>query len=247
MSDKSVRRWLVTGSVLFHVAALGGLAIAAMWRIDKLPINDHAGVVAAFEMPPEPRGGAPKAQVLKPKDPVVVKVKPPVITQPVVTQEQHVTTTQVAVSTTIGTGTGSGTGTGTGTGSGSASGSGTGSGSGSGSAAEAVVHKTVTKPPIITPADAKALRISGDDQIDAPGAVKVAMVHAGQASLFAAIRICISAGGEVDSVTILRSTGYSEYDQKLVDEMGTWQFHPYLKEGVATAACTVDTLRYVMR
>src|SRR5690348_1863113 len=83
MSDKSVRRWLVTGSVLFHVAAVGALAVAAMWRIDKLPINDHAGVVAAFEMPPEPRGGSPKPQdPLKPKD--VVKTKPPVPTQPVV-------------------------------------------------------------------------------------------------------------------------------------------------------------------
>jgi len=247
MSDKSVRRWLVTGSVLFHVAALGALAVAAMWRIYKLPINDHAGVVASFEMPPEPRGGGtPKQDPIKAKD-VVVKTKPPVVTQPVVTQEQHVTTNPVVVSETIGTGSGSGTGTGTGTGSASGTGTGSGSGSGTGTEVKPVEHKVVTKPPIITPADAKALRISGDDQIDAPGSVKVAMVHAGQSSLFAAIRICISVGGAVESVSILRSTGYSEYDQKLVDQMSRWQYHPYLKEGVATAACTVDTLRFILK
>jgi hypothetical protein len=46
----------------------------------------------------------------------------------------------------------------------------------------------------------------------------------------------------------MRSSGYPDYDHRLVGEMQDWQYRPYrLDDGTAVAVCTSIVFRYRMK
>jgi TonB family protein len=100
---------------------------------------------------------------------------------------------------------------------------------------------------VISPDVAKGLRKSGNDQIPAPTAVRTAMLRAKQSKAVGTIKLCLNGRGKVDRVEVLKSTGYDEYDDVLVDEMRDWRYEPYTVDGEGVPACTVVTIVYVMK
>ncbi len=88
-------------------------------------------------------------------------------------------------------------------------------------------------------------RIEGDPQIAPPETVKQGMARSGLDSLTGAVKMCLDKRGSVSSLRMLRSTGFSDYDQRLLAGMRTWRYRPYkLDSGAAVSVCTVVTFIY---
>jgi TonB family protein len=88
-------------------------------------------------------------------------------------------------------------------------------------------------------------RIEGDPQIAPPETVKQALVRSGLDSLTGSVKMCLDKEGRVRSLRVLRSTGYREYDQRLLGGMRSWRYHPYtLDSGAAVSVCTVVMFIY---
>jgi TonB family protein len=254
--NRRVRTVVITASVVIHAAAVTALAIGAMWQIDKLELSDSP-VKAAFVMPaPPPSGGSPPAAAaLVPVKREPRKTTPKEPTQPKVTEDPDDPIEEIKKETT-----GSGTGTGTGTGT-AKTGDGDGDDDGGdGDCKEEPCGEDTTKKEkqkieepkvketeILDQNSAARLRTSGNDQIAAPNSVRQQMMRAVKNKVIGTVKLCVGTDGRVDSAKVLKSTGYDEYDDKLLSEMRAWKYRPYQHEGEATRFCTAITLVYIMK
>lgn len=116
-----------------------------------------------------------------------------------------------------GSGTGTGTGTGTGSGSGSGSGNGSGNGSGEGRGVPVKPPRLLREVAPVYPASA---RNSG-----ATGVVTV--------------RILVGAGGSVEDVTVVGSSGNGAMDNSVVTAVNKWRFSPAKDKYGQNARCRV--------
>ena len=88
-------------------------------------------------------------------------------------------------------------------------------------------------------------RISGDPQIRAPDSVRQQMARAALQQVLGNVKMCLDKNGRVRSVSILKSTGFKEYDQLLLSRMRDWRYRPYrLNTGAAVPVCTAVTFIY---
>ena len=91
------------------------------------------------------------------------------------------------------------------------------------SQAQPAVAKTEA-PHNISPAAFKALRLSGNVQIDAPTMVAKEMVRDSKAKVSAAVKVCVNASGEITVASMIKSSGYEGYDKVLLDGVRGWKF-----------------------
>jgi periplasmic protein TonB len=233
------RHWLVGVSLVLHIAVIFGLFVAGMWRVDQLdPAKHHIDLAVQLPPPPAPSGGPTlKAQPFTPRTPRHVVHEPVQIEKPV---------TEVPSTETGGPGLGSGIGSGDGPpdsdgpcltdcGPGSA-------------AAPAPVQ--VTPPPApasIPPTVLRGLRISGETQIQANDNVKTEMRRDGKDEVKAMFKVCLDTHGDVGSLSMLRSSGYSAYDADLLAAIRGWRYRPYLVNTTAIPVCGVVTFIYGMK
>jgi TonB family protein len=250
-----MRKSLIVGSIVVHAAAVVALSIAAMWKIEKLPIQDRGGVVASFQLPHDTGGGAaPKqAPLIAKKD--KVKVRPKDLVQPDKRKvEQDVAVTDSPTADVIGDSTEGLPGNGTG-------GDGLGKDKPSGGCViepcpkddttttvvkkkEEVVKKKTTT---ITIPETDASRVSGNSRIEAPQNVKIQMQRADVHRVLGTIKLCVNDRGSVTRASVAKSTGYDDYDDKLVSEMSDWRYQPLVRDGAKTPFCTFVTLVYLMK
>jgi TonB family protein len=88
-------------------------------------------------------------------------------------------------------------------------------------------------------------RIEGDPQIAPPDSVRQAMARSGVDKLSGVVKMCLDKRGRVGELRVLRSTGHPAYDQRLLDGMRGWRYHPYkLDSGAAVPVCTVVNFIY---
>jgi TonB family protein len=104
-----------------------------------------------------------------------------------------------------------------------------------------------TEPQVVPPHLLSGRRIGGDDRIAAPDAVRLAMVRADEAQLLASIKMCLARDGRVRDLTVLRSSGYPEYDAELLRQMRRWRYEPYQVSGEPVPVCTAVTFIYRLR
>jgi len=245
-AGRRVRTLVVSGSIVAHAVAVAALVVLAFWRIDKLPLADRP-VRAAFVMPgaPAPSGG-PKQTMPKARPPerptkrVITEV-----TQPTDRPPENAPTSADA---TTGTDTPGGEG---------------GPGLATDPTAATTTDGTCTNPPCggeepsrviekkkktvtIAPNVAAGLRTAGNDQIHAPDSTRVTMLHEGKDRVVGTVKLCIGTDGAIDSAGVLRSTGYPDYDAKLIAEMRAWRYSPYRVNGEAVPFCTAVTVVYRM-
>jgi protein TonB len=89
----------------------------------------------------------------------------------------------------------------------------------------------------ITSVEMAALRISGETQIEPSLERKQALAAAQRYQLVVDLRVCISDLGAVTSVDVVRSSGFADYDARLVTKARAWRYRPYSLDGVAQPVC----------
>ena len=58
-------------------------------------------------------------------------------------------------------------------------------------------------------------------------------------------KLCLSADGNVAAVNQIKSTGFGQYDAKILSTIRTqWKYRPYVVNGKAVPVCTAVTFIY---
>jgi TonB family protein len=244
------RRWLVIVSIAVHAAIIGGVIVSDMWKIERLS-PDRLGVeIASFQMPSDSGGGdfkesdKKKEERKKDKRPVEKLVQP---TEPVdPPKEPETTTTDTTGDQTPGTpgnGTG-GDGLGTGTPTCEQPPCGT---DGPGKTGDDKPPVNDDRPPMVDPRVVAGLRISGETQIHPPDSTKAMILHEGKPMVRGTVRLCLDRGGRVTLAQMVGTSGYKDYDARLVAGVRSWRYRPYTVNGKAMPACSVVNFQYKIK
>jgi TonB family protein len=76
---------------------------------------------------------------------------------------------------------------------------------------------------------------------------RAAMLQAGVSSVKGTVRLCVDTAGAVTELMLTESTGYDEYDRKLLSAVRSWRFRPYAVNGTTFAVCSTAEFVYVPR
>lgn len=238
-----MRRTIILASVVLHAGLVFAFLVAGLWRIERVEAGRLSVAIGVpLPPPPAPAGGAApsKAPTFTHKKVVHETTQPEV--KPVETKPA------VAVTTAATTGEGSGEGSGGGSGMAIEEadcmddcGPGTGSGT------ITVEKKKVVTATMVPPTVLRGMRIAGETQIHPSDVVKTEMLHEGHARSTSVFKVCVGAGGEVSSVTMLKSSGYGAYDQALVAGLHDWRYRPYEIGGQAVPVCGIVTFVYEIK
>lgn len=64
------------------------------------------------------------------------------------------------------------------------------------------------------------------------------MRQTNRTKLVAVVRMCLRPSGRVDTLRILKPSGYPAYDRRLLSRMRQWRYRPWLVDGKAVPLCT---------
>jgi len=103
------------------------------------------------------------------------------------------------------------------------------------------------RPVNLAPRIVATLRLAGENQIQPPAHVRSQMVRDGAQRVRGVFQLCIDTTGRVAAVQQRKSTGYDDYDQRLVSAMRQWRYRPYTSNGQPVPVCTSVDFVYVMR
>jgi protein TonB len=239
--NRKLPKWavpLLTTGVIVHLAVFVALWIDSIWRIEML---DRPKLTQKLSMapeppppPPPPPGGArpQTVQINKPK----TKVKD--IVQPVKIEKQEQQKVEEA---------------------GDPAGE---EGGVEGGVAGGVVGGDINgvagapppppppppppaPPQIVAPTALEASRIAGEKNIIPNDVTKTEIMRSGKTKLVGAFKLCLSAAGQISSVTMIKSTGFPAYDNKILQTMrGEWKYKPFAINGKAVPVCTSVTFIY---
>jgi serine/threonine-protein kinase len=117
------------------------------------------------------------------------------------------------------------------------------------------VVAAVTPPPVaasnaaapqVIPANAlDANRLSGDKNIIPDTATQGAITRAGNDKLVTSYKLCLTAEGAINTVALLKSSGFPAYDDKILATIRKdWRFRPFTVSGKATPVCTAIRFMY---
>jgi TPR repeat protein len=96
----------------------------------------------------------------------------------------------------------------------------------------------------VGPTVLEAHRILGDAHIVPDDDIKTAIYAAGSPQLIGSFKLCITAGGAVASVAMLKSTGSAAYDRKIERELFGWKYRLFTVDSVPVPVCTAVTFVY---
>jgi len=100
-------------------------------------------------------------------------------------------------------------------------------------------------PQNVPPTMLEGSRIAGEKQIIPDDVTKTEIQRSGKDKVIGSFKLCINAGGEVTSVSMLKSTGFGAYDSRIQGKMrGEWKYKPYAVNGKAVPVCTAVTFIY---
>jgi TonB family protein len=243
---------ILLATALAHVAVIGTLVVAAMWKIERIPFSDRSDLRVAVQIEAPPAGGPPPGQrlevqrVRQAKRPVKEPVQP-VVKPPVADPAPSTTTTSTGGPPGGGDNPdGDPDATGTGTGTGTCLVEPCGPETDEPPAKPTPEPKVEAPPRIVDPTLAAGLRVAGDAQIYPPDDVRGAIFRDGRDQVSGTFKVCVGADGAIDSVKVLKGTGYAGYDRALVDGMREWRYRPYRVDGTAVPMCFVQVWRYRM-
>jgi outer membrane biosynthesis protein TonB len=88
-------------------------------------------------------------------------------------------------------------------------------------------------------------RRAGEAQIAPDDTTKTEIGRSGKTKVIGSFKLCLSVAGDVTSVTMLKSTTFPAYDQKILSKIrGEWKYQPYNVNGKAVPVCTAVTFIY---
>jgi hypothetical protein len=95
----------------------------------------------------------------------------------------------------------------------------------------------------VTPSELEARRIRGQWKISPDPADRAAIAKSGRGTA-AVMTLCLDASGRVDKVEPLSPSEYPDYDAKLMSEIKTWAFRPFIVDGKAVPVCSTQTFTH---
>jgi protein TonB len=101
-------------------------------------------------------------------------------------------------------------------------------------------------PHAIPPATLKSL-LATSNKIDVPELVQTQMKRDEKKKANAVIKVCIGTGGEVTTTSVIKSSGYSAYDDNLVAGIRSWRYRPYMADGRAVPACSAVAISFAIQ
>ena len=224
---------LLMGAVIFHVALFTFMWVKTIWALEQLDrpksTIDLAVAPPPPPPPPPPPGGAKPHDVITPK-----KIKVKDIVQPVKIEKQEVVATEEK---------------------GDPNGE---IGGEEGGVAGGVVGGVVGAPPpppppppppqppqLVPPTALEASRIAGEKIITPDDVTKTEIQRSGKDRIVGSFKLCITVDGAISNVTMVKSTGFGSYDQKITGKIrGEWRYRPFNVNGKAVPVCTAVTFIY---
>ena len=100
-----------------------------------------------------------------------------------------------------------------------------------------------SEPKEISDRELDARRVAGNRNILPSSRTQTRIQRDGRDAITAVIRMCLDPTGSVETLNVQRSSGYSDYDQRLLSEMRQWRYQ--LNEAVPV--CTTVTFNYRQR
>lgn len=104
-----------------------------------------------------------------------------------------------------------------------------------------------TPPQIVPPSVFAANQLSGDKNIFPDDETKVAIMRAGTAQLLIPVKVCVDRVGKVATTTVLKSSGFPAYDDKLVRGIRGWTYTPFTIDGAVVPVCSIVQFMYRQR
>lgn len=103
-------------------------------------------------------------------------------------------------------------------------------------------------PQNVPPTLLEGSRIAGEKMIVPDDVTKTEIQRSGKDRLIGSFKLCLTNGGVVSSVKMLKSTGFPAYDNKILGKMrNEWRYKPYLVNGKAVPVCTAVTFIYTQK
>jgi periplasmic protein TonB len=99
------------------------------------------------------------------------------------------------------------------------------------------------EPKIVPQVALEAQRISGEKDIQPPNDVATTISRSGK-GVVGVVKMCLTSGGSVQKLNVLKSTGYPGYDNKIKTKMREWRYRPFMVNGKAVPVCTSVTFIY---
>ena len=97
---------------------------------------------------------------------------------------------------------------------------------------------------IVPPTLLEKNRIAGSITIEPDAATKAAIAKSGKDRVVGSVKLCIDVAGVVSRALTLKSTGFVDYDTKLLTATRSWKYSPWMDNGSAVPACTAVTFIY---
>ncbi|MBT8493938.1 MAG: energy transducer TonB [Deltaproteobacteria bacterium] len=238
------RGWATTfiiASIILHVIAVVALVVRGYWVIEKLPVPRTEITFASSAPPPPPPpppGGSKKKTETKRKKKKVKEAVQPTKTDDKKSQE----TSDDSDPNPDGVEGGVEGGVAGGVVGGVLGGveGGVLGGTGVGTAPPPAPKKAKIVPVQVL----KGLRIAGESNIQPPSKATVAMERSGKSRVVATAKMCLTEGGRVKSVSLIKRSGYPTWDRKIRAKMKSWKYKPYRVNGKAIPVCTSVTFIY---
>jgi protein TonB len=228
---------LLSAVVVFHVVLFASMWVKSIWDIELLERPktqvDLAVAPPPPPPPPPPPGGAkPVTPQITPK-----KIKVKDLVQPVKTEKQEVAKVEDS---------GDPNGVEGGEEGGVAGGVVGGDPNGvMGAPPPSPPPPPPAPPQNVPPTLLEGSRVAGEKMIVPDDVTKTEIQRSGKDKIIGSFKLCINAGGEVTAVTMLKSTTFPAYDNKIQGKMrGEWRYRPYAVNGKAVPVCTAVTFIY---
>ena len=203
---------LIVGSIVLHVALGSFLMLRQFWFIPKLPLPDTSAIFALSLPPPPPPGGKKERKTLEKK-----KIKVETEVQPKDPEEiEEVADSEIADDDGVDEGV-------------------------EGGVVGGVVGGVIGGQGKIVPqVILEQHRIQGK-QPRLPQSVKVLMIKQNRSKVITVVKMCLTAGGTVQTLSMIKSSGYAKYDAVVETAMRQWKYRPFRVNGRAVPVCTSVT------
>lgn len=100
----------------------------------------------------------------------------------------------------------------------------------------------------VPPSVLEANRVAGEPTIVPDDLTKHAIGQAKVGRVVALVKLCLDESGAVDQLAVVESSGFADYDQKLLRRIReTWRFKPYLVDDKPAPVCTQLTFIYTQK
>ncbi len=100
-------------------------------------------------------------------------------------------------------------------------------------------------PTNVPPTLLEGSRIAGEKMISPDDVTKTEISRSGKDRIVGSFKLCLTVGGAISSVNMLKSTGFPAYDNKIQNKMrNEWRYKPYMVNGKAVPVCTAVTFIY---